>query len=72
VLVATVHVPYSVEQDEDGVWSAHAWLGASGGANGDWSTAEEAAADLREAVLMVLKEDGVPVELAQSLDFEAS
>ena len=63
MVVATVHVPYNVEQDEDGVWSAHASLGSSGGANGDGSTAEEAAADLREAVLMVLEEDGVPVEI---------
>jgi hypothetical protein len=71
VVVATVHVPYSLEQDEEGVWSAHAWLGSSGGANGNGSTSEEAAADLREAVLMVLQEDGIPVELAQSFDLEA-
>jgi hypothetical protein len=69
-VVANVHVPYGVEQDEDGVWSAHAWLGSSGGANGHGSTPGEAAAELREAVLMVLEEDGVPAELAQSLDLE--
>lgn len=68
--MATVHVPYSVERDEDGVWSAHAWLGSSGGANGYGSTPDEAAAELREAVLMVLEEDGVPVELARSLDLQ--
>jgi len=33
--MTTVHLPYTVEQDEDGVWSAHAWLGSSGGANGN-------------------------------------
>lgn len=57
--VTTVHVPYTVEQDEDGVWCAHAWLGSSGGAHGNGCTPEEAIADLREAVLMVLDEDGV-------------
>ena len=70
--MATVHVPYSVEQDEDGIWFAHAWLGSSGAANGHGSTPEEAAADLREAILMVLEDDGVPAELAQSLDFEVA
>jgi hypothetical protein len=28
----------ALEQDEDGVWCAHAWLGASGGANGNGPT----------------------------------
>lgn len=68
--VATVHVPYTVAQDEDGVWCAHAWLGESGGANGNGATPEEAVADLTEAVQMVLDEDGVP-EL-QTLDLEVA
>jgi predicted RNA binding protein YcfA (HicA-like mRNA interferase family) len=38
--MATVHVPYTVERDEDGVWCAHAWLGASGGANGNGAMPE--------------------------------
>jgi len=70
--MATVHVPYTVEQDEDGAWFAHAWLGSSGGANGNGNTPEEAIADLREAVRMVLEEDGVPAELARSLDLEVA
>lgn len=70
--VATVHVPYTVVQDEDGVWCAHAWLGSSGGANGNGATPEEAVADLREAVQMVLDEDGVPEQLAQTLDLEVA
>lgn len=70
--VATVHVPYTVEQDEDGVWSAHAWLGSSGGANGNGATPEEAVADLREAVEMVIDEDGVPEQLARTLDLEVA
>jgi predicted RNase H-like HicB family nuclease len=66
--MTTVHVPYTVEQDEDGVWCAHAWLGSSGGANGNGSTREEAVASLREAVEMVIEDDGVPVQLAHSLE----
>lgn len=54
------------------MWCAHAWLGSSGGANGNGATPEEAVADLREAVLMVLEEDGVPAQLAQSLDLEVA
>jgi predicted RNase H-like HicB family nuclease len=49
-----------LEQEEDGIWCAHAWLGSSGGANGNGGTPEEAVADLREAVQMVLDEDGIP------------
>jgi predicted RNase H-like HicB family nuclease len=56
--MAIVHVPYTVEQDEDGVWCAHAWLGSSGGANGNGATLEEAVEDLREAVRMVFDEEG--------------
>jgi hypothetical protein len=37
---------------------------------GHGSTADEAAADLREAVLMVLEDDGVPAELVHSLDLQ--
>lgn len=70
--VATVHVPYTVEQDEDGVWCAHAWLGSSGGANGNGATPEEAIADLREAVQMVIDEDGIPEQLAHTLDLEVA
>ncbi|HEY4465526.1 MAG TPA: hypothetical protein VGN41_22895 [Streptosporangiaceae bacterium] len=49
-------MPYTIERDEDGVWCAHAWMGSSGGANGNGLTREEAIADLREAVQMVLEE----------------
>ncbi len=63
-----LHVPYTLEQDEDGIWCAHAWLGSSGGANGNGQTPDEAVGDLREAVQMVIDEDGVPEQLARSLD----
>jgi predicted RNase H-like HicB family nuclease len=59
----TVHVPYTLEQDEDGIWCAHAWLGSSEGANGNGATPDEAIADLREAVQMVIDEDDIPEQL---------
>jgi predicted RNase H-like HicB family nuclease len=67
-----VHVPYTLERDEDGIWCAHAWLGSSGGANGNGDTPEDAIDDLREAVQMVLDEDGVPEQLEHSLDLEVA
>jgi hypothetical protein len=66
----TIFVPYTLHRDEDGSWSAHAWLGSSGGANGDGVTPDQAVADLREAVLMVIREDGVPPELKHHLTVE--
>jgi predicted RNase H-like HicB family nuclease len=57
-----VHVPYTVEQDETGWWAAHASL-PGGGANGEGQTAEEAVADLREALDGWFAEFGVPDEL---------
>jgi predicted RNase H-like HicB family nuclease len=68
----TVHVPYTLEQDEDGIWCAHAWLASSGGANGQGATPDEAIADLREAVQMVIDEDGIPEQLARTLDLEVA
>lgn len=68
--MAVVRVPYTVAQDEDGAWCAHAWLGTSGGANGNGATPEEAVADLREAVQMVIDEDGAPG--LQTLDLEVA
>jgi predicted RNase H-like HicB family nuclease len=70
--VAAAHVPYTVDQDEDGAWCAHAWLGSSGGANGNGATRDEAVTDLLEAVQMVIEADGVPAQLAQTLDLEVA
>jgi hypothetical protein len=44
----------------------------SGGANGNGTTPEDAVADLREAVQMVIDEDGVPEQLARTLDLEVA
>lgn len=63
-----VHVPYTVEQDEDGVWCASAQLRPGVGAVGDGCTAEEAIADLRDALAVLIEEIGAPPELTLTLD----
>jgi predicted RNase H-like HicB family nuclease len=63
-----VHVPYALEQDEDGVWCASAQLRPGVGAVGDGPTAEAAVADLRGALEALLAEVGPPEELTLTLD----
>ncbi|HUZ24683.1 MAG TPA: hypothetical protein VMV07_13065 [Streptosporangiaceae bacterium] len=63
-----IHVPYSLEQDEDGVWCASAQLRPGVGAVGDGATPEEAVADLRDALTALIEEVGAPPELALTLD----
>jgi predicted RNase H-like HicB family nuclease len=63
VVSRVVHVPYRVEQDEDGVWCASAQLRPGVGAVGDGPTEEAAVADLRAALEALLAETGPPPEL---------
>ena len=63
-----VHVPYTVSQDETGTWCASAELRPGVGAVGDGATAEEAVADLRESLSVLLAEVGPPDELTLTLD----
>lgn len=63
-----VHIPYTVEQDEDGVWCAHAQLRPNVGAHGEGDTEEAAIDDLREALGGLIQEFGVPDELTLTLD----
>ncbi len=67
-MTRAVHVPYAVEQDEDGVWCAHAQLRPGVGAHGEGTTREEAVADLREALEGLIAEFGVPQELTLTVD----
>jgi predicted RNase H-like HicB family nuclease len=67
-MTQTVHVPYTVEQDEDGVWCAHAQLRPGVGANGEGQTAEAAIADLKDALVALVEEFGVPEELTLTVD----
>jgi len=63
-----VHVHYTVEQDDDGVWCAHAQLRPGVGANGEGDSHEAAIADLREALIGLIAEFGAPDELTLTLD----
>ena len=64
----TVHVPYVVDQDEDGMWCATAQLRVGVGAVGEGETKEQAIADLQEAIAVLISEVGAPPELAITLD----
>jgi predicted RNase H-like HicB family nuclease len=67
-LTRAVHVPCTVEQDEDGVWCAHAQLRPGVGANGQGDTPEAAVADLREALAGLIAEFAAPAELTLTVD----
>lgn len=67
----TVHLPYTVEQDEDSVWCAHAQLRPGVGAHGEGNSRDAAITDLREALIGLIAEFGVPDELTLILDVEA-
>jgi predicted RNase H-like HicB family nuclease len=65
-----VHVPYTVEQDEDGIWCAHAQLRPGVGANGEGDTADAAVGDMREALEALIAEFGAPDELTVMARYE--
>ena len=67
-MTRTVHVLYTVEQDEDGVWCAQAQLRPGVGAHGEGDSREAAIADLREALSGLIAEFGAPDELTLMLD----
>ena len=67
-MTRAVHVLYTVEEDEDGVWCAHAQLRPGVGANGEGDSPETAIADLREALTGLIAEFGVPDELTLMVD----
>ena len=67
-MTKAVHVPYTVEEDEDGVWCTHAQYGPALRTNGEGATREEAVDDLREALAGLIAEFGVPDELTVAVD----
>jgi hypothetical protein len=68
-VVQVVHIPYVVEQDEDGAWRASALLRPGVGAVGDGvSTREEAVTHLRAALMKLLEVVGPPSELTVTVN----
>jgi predicted RNase H-like HicB family nuclease len=67
-MTRAVHVPFTIEQDEDGVWCAHAQLRPGVGANGEGHSREAAIAALREALEGLTAEFGPPEELTLTVD----
>lgn len=59
----TIHVPVTVDRDEDGVWCADAQLRPGVGAHGYGDTRAAALADLREALIALIESVGVPDEI---------
>ena len=55
-------VPYTLEQDEDGVWCAHAQLRPGVGAQGEGNDPDSAVADLHRALIRLVEEFGPPRE----------
>ncbi|WP_068027994.1 hypothetical protein [Nocardia mexicana] len=64
----TVHVPYVLEQDEDGVWCASATIRPGVGAVGDGDTPDAALTDLREGLLALFEDVEPPAEMTLELD----
>jgi predicted RNase H-like HicB family nuclease len=63
-----VHVPYLVEQDEDGVWCASAQLRPGVAAFGEGQTQDEALAELRAGLELLIEEVGIPDEMTLTLN----
>jgi predicted RNase H-like HicB family nuclease len=63
-----VHVPYVVEQDEDGVWCASAQLRPGAVAFGEGPTQDAAINDLRAGLELLIEEVGIPDELTLTLN----
>ncbi|HEX4061390.1 MAG TPA: hypothetical protein VHY58_10260 [Streptosporangiaceae bacterium] len=61
-------MPYTVEQDEDAIWCAHAQLRPHDSANDEGETREDAIVDLREALTGLIAEFGMPEEMTLTLD----
>ncbi|MCO8275209.1 hypothetical protein M1L60_31970 [Actinoplanes sp. TRM 88003] len=57
-------VPIVVGRDEDGVWCACAQLRPGAGAHGEGETEDAAVEDLRQALIGLIEEFGVPRELS--------
>ena len=68
LVTRVVHVPYVVEQDEDGGWYASAQLRPGVAAFGEGRTQEAAISDLRAGLELLIEEVGIPDELTLTLN----
>ena len=62
-----LHVPYVVEQDEDGTWLAEAALTPDIFVQGEGETREAALEDLRTSITQATAESGIPDQLVIDL-----
>jgi predicted RNase H-like HicB family nuclease len=67
-MTRAVHIPCTVEPDQDGAWCARAQLRPRAGADGAGDSREAAIADLREALEGLIAEFGPPQELTLTVD----
>ncbi len=65
-----ISVPYTIEQDEDGVWCAEAALTPKSFANGSGATPEAALEDLKEAIALLAETVGVPEQLVVTVEVD--
>jgi hypothetical protein len=63
-----VHIPYAIEQAQDGAWCATALLRPGVGAVGNGATREEATTDLRTELEALLEVVGPPSELTLTIN----
>ncbi|MFC6162345.1 hypothetical protein [Kribbella jiaozuonensis] len=62
-----LHVPYVVEQDEDGTWLAEAALTPDIFLQGEGETREQALEDLRTSITQATTDSGIPDHLVITL-----
>jgi hypothetical protein len=67
-VIQVLHIPYVVEQDDDGAWRASALLRPGVGAVGEGVTREEATDDLRAALRALLEVVGPPNQLTLTVN----
>jgi predicted RNase H-like HicB family nuclease len=63
-----LHVPYVIEQDEDGAWCASAQLRPGVATSGGGPTREGAVDDLKSGLELLIEETGIPDVLTLTLD----
>jgi hypothetical protein len=65
-----ITVPFTIEQDENGVWCAEAALSPKSFANGSGPSPEAAIEDLKEAVAILAETIGVPEQLTVTVEVD--